>query len=220
MSLIPRGARIFDVTVPLSPDLPVWPGDPDIGVAPVARIAAGDDCNVSALSLSSHSGTHVDPPWHFIPGGATLDQIPPARWIGPCRVVAIPDAVASIEPEHLDAAVIPPGTERVLFKTANSALWRSGKLAFDEHYVALTPGAARWVVAHGIRLVGIDYLSIETYADETHETHRTLLGNDVLLIEGLNLTGIVAGEYTLVCLPLKLAGGDGAPARVLLLQEP
>lgn len=216
---LPKSARIFDVTLPLSPDLPVWPGDPAIEVAPVTRIADGDEANVSRLSLSSHSGTHVDAPWHFIAGGAKLDAIAPERWIGPCRVVAIPGDVTRIEPAHLEAAEIPPGTERLLFKTANSARWVPGKLDFVEDYVAFSPAAARWVVAHGIRLVGIDYLSIEGTDDPTSETHRTLLGHDVLIIENLNLSGIVPGPYTLICLPLRLMAGDGAPARVLLVRE-
>ena len=213
----PDGARIYDVTLPLAPGLPVWPGDPAIEVEPVTRIARGDVANVSRVVLSSHSGTHVDAPWHFVEGGTKLDQIPPERWVGPCVVVAMPEGVRRIEPEHLEAAQIAPGTERLLLKTANSRRWAAGPLDFVEDYVALMPAAARWVVKRGIGLVGIDYLSIETYDDAANETHRTLLGNGVLVIENLNLTGVEPGPYTLLCLPLRLAAGDGAPARVLLV---
>ncbi len=213
------GARVFDVSVSLSSDLPVWPGDPDVAVEPAARIARGDVCNVSRLALSSHTGTHVDAPWHFVDGAAKLDEIPPQRWIGPCFVARVPEDARRVELAHMEAAGIPPGTERLLLRTANSARWRPGKLTFDEHYVALSPVAARWVVERGIGLVGIDYLSIEAFDDLAHETHLTLLGNGVLIVEGLNLGAIEPGPYTLLCLPLPLAGGDGAPAHVLLIQE-
>ena len=211
-------ATIIDLTVPLSPDLPVWPGDPRVSVEPISRIALGAEANVSGLAFSSHTGTHVDAPWHFVESGVTLDDIPPERWIGACTVIEIPEGASRVEPEHLEAARIPPGTERLLLRTTNSALWTSGTTAFVEDYVALSPDAARWVVERGLRLVGIDYLSIEPFDDQAHETHLTLLGAGVLVIEGLNLSAVSPGAYTLICLPLKLAGGDGAPARVLLAQ--
>ncbi len=214
------GSEIFDVTVPFSSDLPVWPGDPAVSVEPARRIAAGGNCNVSEIRCSSHVGTHVDPPWHFDDQGARLNEVPIERWIGPCLVVAMPDDVRRIEPAQLERAAIPHGTERLLFRTSNARLWRPGKLAFDESYVALTPAAARWVVEHGIRLVGIDYLSIEVFDDVDHATHRILLSHGVLIVEGLDLTDVAPGPYQLICLPLKLAAGDGAPARVLLVREP
>lgn len=218
MELIPPGARVFDVTLPVSPELPVWPGDPSVSVAPVARIATGDAANVSALALSGHTGTHVDAPWHFVEDGAKLDEIPPERWVGPCLVVRMPEEVRRIGPEHLETAEIPAGTERLLLRTANSARWRPGKLEFDADYPALSPAGARWVVEHGIRLVGIDALSIGVFGDDGDEAHRTLLGRGVLVIEGLNLATIEPGAYGLLCLPLRLVVGDGAPARVLLVQ--
>ncbi len=213
-------SKVIDISVPLAPDVPVWPGDPEVRVEPMMRIAAGDVANVSALALSSHTGTHVDAPWHFIENGATLDEIPPERWIGPCVVIDIPLHAHRVEPEHLDAANLPSGTERLLLRTANSTLWGTQGREFREDYVALSPAAARWVVDHGIQLIGIDYLSIEAFDDQEHATHLTLLGADVLIIEGLNLTDVTPGPYTLLCLPLRLAGGDGAPARVLLVQAP
>ena len=211
-------ATIIDVTVPLSPDLPVWPGDPKVSVDPVDRIASGAVANVSGLAFSSHTGTHVDAPWHFVEGGATLDDIPAERWIGPFLVAEIPAGSRRVEPEHLEAVHLPPGTGRLLLRTTNSALWTSATSTFYEDYVALSPEAARWVVERGIHLVGIDYLSIEPFDDRAHETHLTLLGAGVLVIEGLDLSGVSPGAYTLICLPLTLAGGDGAPARVFLAQ--
>ncbi len=220
MTLDIADARVIDITVPLSPALPVWPGDPEVRVEPMMRIASGDVANVSGITLSSHTGTHVDAPWHFIENGATLDDIPPERWIGPCVVMEIPAEARRVEPEHLDSANLPHGIERILFRTANSALWEAGHHRFHDDYVALSPAGARWIVERGIRLVGIDYLSIEAFDDQEHLTHRTLLGAGVLIIEGLNLTAAPPGAYTLLCLPLKLAAGDGAPARVLLVQAP
>jgi arylformamidase len=215
-----RGAHIYDVTLPLTPELPVWPGDDEVSVKPLSRIASGDITNVTSLSFTSHVGTHVDAPWHFFDDSAKLNDLAIDRWIGPCLVVQIPDDAKRIEPEHLEAANIPEGIERLIFQTTNSGHWVPGKLTFEEDYVALSPAAARWIVDRGVRLVGIDYLSIECFDDEQNQTHRTLLGNDVLVIEGLNLAGIEPGPYQLLCMPLRLAAGDGAPARVLLIREP
>jgi len=215
-----RGTHIYDVTLPLTPDLPVWPGDDDVSVRPLSRIADGDATNVTSLAFTSHVGTHVDAPWHFVDDGAKLNDLPIDRWIGPCVVIQIPEDAKRIEPDHLEAAGIPDGTERLILRTTNSGYWVPGKLAFEEDYVAVSPTGARWIVNHGVRLVGIDYLSIEPFDDDRNETHRTLLGNDVLVIEGLNLAGIEPGPYHLICLPLRLAAGDGAPARVLLIREP
>jgi arylformamidase len=214
-----RGPHYFDVTLPLTPDLPVWPGDDDVFVEPLSRIAQGGSTNVTSLKFTSHVGTHVDAPWHFIDDGEKLNDLPIDRWIGPCLVISIPDDAKRIEVAHLEAADIPEGMERIIFRTSNSARWHTGKLAFEEDYVAVSPKAAKWIVDHGIQLVGIDYLSIELFDDAANETHRTLLGNGVLVIEGLNLAGIDPGPYQLICLPLRLAAGDGAPARVVLVRE-
>jgi len=142
--------------------------------------------------------------------------VPIERWFGPSLVVELANDVLEINPEHLEAAGIPPGTERLLFKTSNSRRWRPLPMPFEDDFVALSPAGARWVVDRGIGLVGIDYLSIEGWNDSANETHRTLLGADVLILEGLNLTGIEPGDYFLFCLPLHLQGADGAPARALL----
>ncbi len=208
---------IFDISVPLSPDLCVWPGDTPVEVSPLTRISDGDTANVSRLVCTSHTGTHVDAPWHFVDKGKKLEQIPLSRWVGPCWVAAFSDEVERIEPDNLNAAGIPSGTERLLLRTANSRLWRRQN-HFETDYVGISPEAARWVVDRGIRLIGIDYLSIEPFEEPGFHAHRTLLENEVLILEGLNLSEVPSGAYQLLCLPLRLAVGDGAPARALLIR--
>jgi arylformamidase len=217
------GAEVFDVTVPLGPTMPSWPKHPLIAVEPLQRIAEGAGSNVSRLQITSHAGTHVDATWHYVDTGAKLLEIPLERWNGPCYVARIPDEVAQIGVADLEAAMIPAGTTRLLLHTRNSRRWEgwSGEtpLPFDEAYAGVLPEAAQWMVDFGIELVGTDAPSIGTYGPLNRETHRALLGNDVLVIELLDLAGIAPGPYELVCLPLKLAIGDGAPARVLLVRE-
>lgn len=224
MTLFPPGAEIFDITVPFGPNVPTWPMHPPSTVGPLRRIAEGAPSNVSLLAISSHAGTHVDANWHFIDDGAKLLDIPLSRWNGPCHVARIPDIVAEIEPADLDAAGIPAGTERLLLRTRNSREWErlgdEAPIPFREDYVGVSPEAAQWLVDRGVRLIGIDYLSVGPFGEVNKETHRTLLGNDVLIAETLDLSGVEPGRYDLVCLPLKLAIGDGAPARVLLVRQP
>src|SRR6478752_7381510 len=177
--------EFFDISVPVAPGIPAWPGDPAMISEPFSLIANGDPCNLAVLHMSGHTGTHVDPPWHFIDKGARLDDVPVRRWFGPCRVVEMGDSVTTIEPPHRAVTGIEPGTTRLLFKTSNSKRWRPPPMPFGEDFVALSPEAARWVVNRGIELVGIDYLSIEGWADTENQTHRTLLGAGVLVLEGL-----------------------------------
>lgn len=209
-------SRTIDVTMTLSARMPVWPGDPPVAFHPLDRIAAGAVSNVTQLTMPTHCGTHVDPPRHFIDDGPTLDQIPIERWIGPCWVAEFSDAIDRIEPDDLEDAGIPASSSRLLLKTRNHLLWTRDPHAFHTDYVALSPNAATWIVDRGIELVGIDYLSIECWDDVENVTHRTLLGNDVLVIEGLDLSAVEPGAYTVICLPLKVEAGDGAPARVVL----
>jgi arylformamidase len=223
MSLFGPGTEVIDIILPFSANVPTWPTHPPTTVEPMRRRAWGDGSNVSRIDISTHAGTHVDANWHFIDDGAKLLEIPLQRWNGSCFVARIPDDVATIEIADLEAAGIPPGTERLLLRTRNSRDWSgwSGEdpLPFREDYVAVSPDAARWLVARGIRLIGIDALSVGPFGDANRETHSILLGNDVLIIETLDLSRIEPGAYDLVCLPLKLAIGDGAPARVLLVQR-
>lgn len=211
--------RIFDISLAVASDFPVWPGDAPIELTPLSRMASGDSCNVTRISMPTHCVTHVDPPLHYLADGAAIDQIPLERWVGPCQVVSIDPHVDRIEPEHLSAAGIDPSTTRLLLKTRNSRHWRGRPITFDTAYVALSRDAARWLIDAGLKLIGIDALSFEPFDDEEGVVHRLILGNDILAIEGLDLGKIEPGFYDLVCLPLKLRDGDGAPARVILLRD-
>ncbi|MCC6790435.1 MAG: cyclase family protein, partial [Thermomicrobiales bacterium] len=187
--------RIHDVTLTLSARFPVWPGDNPIELAPVSRIADGASSNVTRISIPSHCGTHVDPPRHYIDGGAAMDQIPLERWSGPCQVIEIEQSVDRIEPAHLESAGIAEGTTRLLFKTRNSAHWSREPIAFATDYVALSKAAAQWIVQRGVALIGIDALSFEPFDDdEEGAVHRIILGNGVLAIEGLDLREVGPGH--------------------------
>jgi arylformamidase len=197
-----------------------WGNEPGPQISPLRRIANGDTANVSVITLGDHTGTHVDPPIHFIEGGATVDQLPVDALLGPCVVLDY-DGAGNVSGEWLGRAGVGGGTTRLLIKTRNSELWDDPTHPFTRDIVALNASAARWCVDHGVRLVGIDYLTIEPQGPEKagYPTHHTLLGAGVVIIEGLDLRGIKAGSYELICGPLKIAGGDGAPARVFLLER-
>lgn len=213
---------IWDISVPIHPAMLVWPGDPNVAVTPALRVADGDLANVSALALGSHTGTHIDPPAHLFDGAPGVDQIPLATLIGPATVLEIPRLAQAtsgwIEPADLEAAGL-EGVERVLFKTGNSLLWRGAGPRFPDEFVCLSPMAAGWLVEHGVALVGVDFLSVEPPDSPGQPTHRALLGAGVVIVEGLDLSAVVPGRYQLACLPLRLAGGDGGPARVVLLRR-
>jgi arylformamidase len=214
---------IYDISLPISESLVVWPGDPPIRITQPYHLNRGDSATVTRLDMGAHTGTHVDAPAHFIPGGSGVDGIDLHVLVGPALVVHAPEADA-LSADVLAALQIPPGTERVLFRTRNSDRWARGEresardLApeFAEDFVAIPDGGARWLVARGVRLVGIDYLSVGPF-DATAPTHRTLLRAGVVPVEGLNLSGIAPGVYQLVCLPLRIVGADGAPARAILI---
>lgn len=195
----------------------VWPGDPAVVLERYQAIRDGDAANVSRLSCGVHVGTHVDAPLHFVEGGASVERLPLDALLGPAWIAEVRDASA-IEPRHLEASAIPPGTERLLLKTRNSSYWAEPE-TFHPDFAALTTAAAQWVVQRRIRLVGVDYLSVQLFDDAEPDTHRTLLGAGVVIVEGLDLRGIDSGPYELCCLPLKLVGSDGAPARVLLARD-
>lgn len=205
--------KIYDITVPISNALPVYPGDPAIHIERIQSLEKGDIARVSHLSFSTHIGTHIDPPYHFIKDGVPLDQAPLDIFIGPARVVDVGDA-ASIDTALL-ATFDLEGASRVIFKTRNSRLWRETS-EFQKDFVYLETDAAEALVARGVKLVGIDYLSIEKFGFDKPTTHWTLLGNNVFIVEGLDLNEIAPGDYELICLPLKIKDGDGGPARVVL----
>jgi arylformamidase len=209
--------RIIDVSLGIGPDLPTWPGDPGVEVMPSSRLARGDQANVSELRLGSHTGTHVDPPAHFIDGEAAVDALPLETLVGPCTVADLRGAEA-IGPPELNALSLPDGTERLLCRTDNSDRWATAGGAFPEDYVAVSPDGAHWIVERGLRLVGVDFLSVERDGPPDFPVHHTLLGGGVVVVEGLDLSNVTPGPYTFVCAPLKIIGGDGAPARALLFQ--
>jgi len=206
--------RIYDVTVGISPQMPVWPGDPPVQLERVEAIASGANANVSRLTCGVHTGTHVDAPLHFIDGAAAIESLPLKMLTGRAYIVNLPSAKV-IDEATLQAAGLPPRTRRVLFRTRNSELWAKEK-AFQTDFVAVDPSGARWLVKKGVQLVGVDYLSVAPYG-QSKETHRILLEAGVLVIEGLDLSRVSQGRYSLYCLPLKLIGSDGAPARVILV---
>jgi arylformamidase len=211
--------RIIDVTLPVSEKLPIWPGDDGPRIERSLTIAGGAPANVSRLATGVHVGTHVDAPVHFIDGGRAVETLSLEVMVGPAVVVEIAGA-AEITRAHLAAAKIPAGTERLLIKTGNSKLWDRLDHPFFEDFSALTPDAARWVVEQRICLIGIDYLSIQRYrGDPEYATHHTLLGAGIVIVEGLDLRAVAPGRYGLTCLPMKLVGSDGAPARVILTTD-
>ncbi len=210
--------QVWDISLSVSANLPVWPGDPPVQLERYLEISAGNIANVSHLSCGVHVGTHVDAPVHFIEKGLATEELPLDILIGPALVVEVHGEEA-ITPSHLDALKVPVGTARLLLKTPNSALWTDPYQEFYPDFVALTPEAAIWMVEKGVRLVGIDYLSVQTFRDPEPLTHRTLLGAGVVIVEGLNLQKVPPGSYQFVCLPVKLVGSDGSPARAVLIKE-
>jgi arylformamidase len=209
--------RIYDVSVQVSESTPTYPGDPHVEIEQWAALARGDAANVSMLHLGAHTGTHVDAPAHFIEGAPRVCSLPLEVLIGAARVVEVSTEVQAIEAEHIAAADL-AGAKRVLFKTRNSAFWNDTSAGFRTDFTYITHGAARTLVELGVQLVGIDYLSVEQFKSGRFDTHTTLLSNGVVIVEGLDLREVAAGEYELICLPLRLTGGsgDGAPARVVL----
>lgn len=204
--------RIYDVSLPIYPGMLVWPGNPPVSIDSAKSIARGDSSNVSLLHMGSHSGTHVDAPRHFINGANGIDAIDPQLLVGKVRLFQL------FELHHIDRKALEKldlkGVSRLLFGTRNSALLRKGQFTTD--YAFVTEDAARYIIEMGVRLVGIDWLSIEEYQKPGRPTHNTLLAAGLVVIEGLDLSDVPAGDYELLCFPLKIKDGDGAPARVFL----
>jgi arylformamidase len=207
----------YDISLPISESLVVWPGDPPISITQPAHLARGDAVTISRLDMGTHTGTHVDAPAHFVANGLAVDGLDLDMLVGPAWVAHAPDADL-LTADVLADLGIPPATERVLFRTRNSDRWARGEGQFFKDYVGVTPDGAQWLIGRGVRLVGIDYLSVAAFRD-TVAVHQILLRIGVILVEGLNLSGIAPGIYRLVCLPLRLAGVEGAPARAILMDE-
>ncbi|WP_395733698.1 cyclase family protein [Prosthecobacter sp.] len=203
-----------DISVPLRDGMIHWPGDPECHIKRVVSMDDGAVCNLTHLSMSAHTGTHMDAPRHFIADGMTMEQMPLEPVIGRCRVFELLDCGDQITVDDLKKLKIAP-RQRVLFKTRNSTRsWAMNE--FDKDFVSIRADAARYLVDQGVVTVGVDYLSIGGFNKDGVETHQIMLGAGIWVIEGLNLAEIKAGYYELICLPLKLEGADGAPCRVVL----
>jgi len=206
--------KLIDVTVPLDAALPVYPGNTPFSLEAIKRIAQGGSSNVSSLHMSAHTGTHVDAPRHFFDGGDGVESLPLELLLGRARVIDVMSAKA-IGPEALKS--IDAEDIRVLIKTRNSRLW--GSPEFNQDYVGVTAEGAAYLVSHGVKVLGVDYLSVEEFRKPGAPAHHILLGGGTIVIEGLNLRDVEPGIYELFCLPLRVVGADGAPARVVLRQS-
>lgn len=205
---------IYDVSVPITAAIPVWPSDPPVSLTPISHLSSDKShtIQVTRIEMGSHTGTHIDAPWHMVEGGRRLNQIPIETLVGPAVVLEI-SKVQSIARSDLEKLNL-NGGQRILFKTENSRHWNDGK--FYEQFVYLEPEAAEFLVQQGVQLVGIDYLSIDKFKSEQHPSHFVLLTRNIVILEGLNLSGVKPGIYHMTALPLNLQDVDGAPTRVIL----
>ncbi|MGA2602887.1 MAG: cyclase family protein [Verrucomicrobiia bacterium] len=215
--------KIHDVSVLVHNGIPTWPGDPKFSMSLASSIAKGGMVNLTRLDMGAHTGTHMDAPFHFYRDNSGIDELPLEVLMGTCRVFDLPDITGHISAATLEAcdwkSSEGTGVTRALFKTRNSRHWANNDPEFDKDFIALTGDAAMYLVHRGVKLVGVDYLSVEPYGSKTHPVHDTLLGAGVVIIEVLNLSDVAAGDYELIALPLKLKGADGAPARVVLRSQ-
>lgn len=213
--------QLIDVSLGIAGNMLVWPGDPPASVDRRKRIDAGDPANVSELRVGTHTGTHVDPPVHFIEGAPGIDQVSLDLLVGEAFVADLRTQDGPLSADDLEGAGIPDGTTRLLLRTANSELWRRPRpVPFPDRFACLTPDSARWALDRGIRLVGVDFQSVEAEDAASNPVHHLLLGAGAVIVEGLDLGNVEPGRtYEFVCLPLKILGGDGGPARALLIER-
>jgi arylformamidase len=207
--------RTYDITLTITPEMIVWPGDPPVNMKRTSSIASGDSSNVTQITMSCHAGTHVDAPDHFLNNGKTVESLSLDLLMGRVYVLHLPD-VNLITASVLMDADIPPRTRRLLFKTRNSDYWANGNKEFQTDFVGLSVDAAELLVDRNVRLVGVDYLSVAPFK-MGKPVHTILLDAGVVVIEGLDLSKVSQGRYTLHCLPLKLGGAEGAPTRAILV---
>jgi arylformamidase len=209
---------VHEISAPLRPDLPSWPGEGGLRREVVTDVSRGDSATVSRLSLGAHTGTHIDAPCHFLPGAPGVESLEPDVLVGPAVVAGLEHLTGPITATDLNAVGLPEGTERLLAKTTNSG-WSARDTSFRKDFIAFDASGAQWCVDRGVRLVGIDYLSIEPFGSGRfgHPAHKALLGAGVVIVEGLDLAGVAPGRYLLSALPLLIPGGDGAPARAVLV---
>ncbi|HEX9382943.1 MAG TPA: cyclase family protein [Gemmatimonadaceae bacterium] len=207
-------SRIYDISVPIRSGGLVYPGNPEIDISLQQAVAKGASANVSTIRFGSHTGTHADAARHFFDDGQPVDKIPLERLIGPALLVSFGDKVLSVGATELREHDL-KGHKRILIRTRNSALLSQKEFVKD--YTYLAPDGAQYLVDLGVELVGVDYLSIEQFHSGHHRTHRTLLAQAVVIVEGLDLSAPAPGEYQFICLPLRIEGCDGAPARAVLI---
>lgn len=208
--------NIIDISVAIDNKLPIWPGGSFPQLDVVSDMGDGKQCNETKIKIGTHTGTHIDAPLHFIKDGSTVDKLPLDIFIGDVFVAEFRDEreITSYDIEKLD---IPEGVSRILFKTSNSKLWEKEISEFKEDYVGLTEDAAKWLVDHNIKLVGVDYLSVAKYGDIVN-VHKIILGAGIVALEGINLSGVEMGNYQLVCLPIKIPNTEGSLVRAVLLK--
>ncbi|WP_293911075.1 cyclase family protein [Deinococcus sp.] len=209
---MPDSLPFTDISRALFAGHPTWPGDPPLSLTPAGRMAQGDSVNTTLIGTGTHTGTHVDAPWHYGDAAPRLDAVPLSRYIGPCLVLNVPPGTAFVEADVLDGLPdpLPP---RLLLSTGQPPQWTE----FPAHYTALSPAFVREAARRGVQLIGTDCPSVDPVNSTALEAHQMFLETGLLIVEGLNLSGVASGPYTLVCLPLPLVGVDGAPARAILL---
>jgi len=208
--------KVYDISLTLSHEIPAWPGDCGPEFKKLLEMSKGEMCNITAMKMTVHTGTHVDAPCHFVDGATSSETIPLKTLIGPALVVEALDA-EHITKDVLMSLDIPPNIERLLIKTRNSNEWVKGNKEFKKDYVAISKDGAQLLVDRGVKLIGVDYLSVAPFHDLV-PTHEILLKNEVVILEGTNLSKVPPGHYTLYCLPLKIKGADGAPTRAVLIE--
>lgn len=210
--------KIYDISVRIRPDMPTWPGDPPVSLEKISSLENGDDANISLLKMCVHTGTHIDAPNHFLKNGKTIEDLSMDAFIGQALVMEIePKAEVITEPllkSHPDFHLLQK-SKRVLFKTRNSELWHTHPDAFQPDYVGIDSSGAMLLARLNLLLIGVDYLSIANYT-ETNLPHQVLLSQGIVLLEGIDLSSVPSGSYHLICLPLKIADCEGAPARTIL----
>lgn len=213
--------RIYDISIPISPSMAVWPGDPPVEIRQLSSIKQGEDANISQISMCVHTGTHIDAPKHFLKDSRSVDKLPLKKLMGEVLVMQFMNGVDVIDEQSLKSH---PKLDdllkcnKVLFKTRNSQNWEDNQNKFTEKYVGLNTSAAAFLAELNLDLIGVDYLSIATY-DDSEKPHKILLNKEIVLLEGINLHDVQPGIYNLFCLPLPIVDSDGAPARVILTDK-
>lgn len=208
--------KIIDISIELSEKTIIYPGDPIPQIYFRLKLANGDIANVGQMNTGTHHGTHIDAPVHFKKGAKTLLEIPLSYWIGKAYVIDLTDIDKCITKENLTTKTVISKYDKILFKTKNSIKYLKED-KFNENFIYIDGSAARYLVDNGVKTVGLDYITVDPFGSPDFPAHNTLLGNEVVIIEGINLDGVTEGEYTLVCVPIKIKGADGAPARAILI---